>query len=154
EEPDPFDVFETYAEKLAFVYKKYGGKFLREALAEDPNKPINERSSREFWQRHVDELTAMGLHKAARIVAERAKKAPRELDQCPSPADVPEKATARRAWLFSKRQNYGLCPWCGSDRSPERVCDNGEGCVERSNNLIARSPPKNARLINGKWHKI
>jgi hypothetical protein len=153
DEPDPFDAFETFAETIAFIYKKLGGKFLREFLAEDPNKPINERSSRQFWQRQADELNAVGLHKVAAIVADRAKRAPHELDQCPYP-DTPEKATSRRAWFYSKRQKYGLCPWCGSDKKPDRVCNNGETCVERMENAIARSPPQNlAQMINNGWRR-
>ena len=143
EEPSQFDVFETSAEIYAFVYKECGKRALHEVLRKAVKGWRNQRQFEEI----AAELNAVGLRKVADIVLEYAAKAPHELDQCPYP-DVPEKATSRRAWFYSVRQKYNLCPWCGSDKSPERVCDNGEGCVERMDNAIARSPPANLpRLI-------
>jgi hypothetical protein len=86
--PDPFDAFETTAELAAFVHRKFGEEGLRQCLAmlDDPH--------REFLQEDADELAAVGLSKAAAILAEVAAKSLPEAERCP----YEEGSTNAKAW--------------------------------------------------------
>ena len=71
EEPNPFEDF-TSAELCAFVYRKHGAAGLREFLSDADD----ESSTREFYEDAAATLMAIGLAKAAAIVAEVAAQTP------------------------------------------------------------------------------
>jgi hypothetical protein len=96
-----FDAFETAAEIMAFVFHKTGEDGLRQCLSKG-------KSHREFLEDTAYELEAVGLPKAAAIVAEFAAISPSEADGCPH-----EEGTANyKSWHCSlqwhrrKQPNY------------------------------------------------
>jgi hypothetical protein len=80
EEPNPFEGF-TYPELCAFVYRKAGEAGLRDFLSAIDDKS----ATREFYEDAAATLSAVGLAKAAAIVAEVAAQTPSRMsfERCP-----------------------------------------------------------------------
>jgi hypothetical protein len=83
-EPDPWDNLETLAEVCAFTARKFGEEGLRQALA-----IVEGPSRRENFEDAAYELKAIGLTKAAAVVAEFAAACPSRADMVFCPYLVP-----------------------------------------------------------------
>jgi hypothetical protein len=92
EPPNPFDVFDSVSQIYGFIFKKLGEEGLRELLA-----MFTERAYRESFEDAAAELAAVGLGKAAAIVAEHAETLPPQASACPYPVD----SCNGREWLHS-----------------------------------------------------
>jgi len=144
----PLDGLTSLARHFAWHARKRGIDFVRELLNEIASGPVpaelwlltpeerNRIFTRETLEKAATELQSIGLKQLAKIVHEHAADRPRELGLCPHPPNT----AGARAWLFRERQKVGLCPWCGSDKSPAMICDNGEPCLIRWRSVLARTP--------------
>jgi hypothetical protein len=130
----------TWGQLFAWYKNQHGLPFVRGLLDYMASKPVpaelwkrtfEERCehiyTRESFTEAAAELRSVGLTKLATLVQQAGDKRPREIDLCPYEPGT----TNAKAWYFREYQKLGLCPWCGSDKSPEAVCDNGERCVTR-----------------------
>lgn len=140
EHKDPFEQFESVAELLAYWARKYGEQGFRELLtqlvgelmpAKAPwlltSEERNGITTTEQLEKYASDLESHGLRTLATIVRQHGADRPSQLQLCPY---APGTANAR-AWYFREYQKLGLCPWCGSDKSPEAICDNGDPCLVR-----------------------
>jgi hypothetical protein len=106
--PDDEPVFETLGARLAFVYHSEGAKGLREllfGLVESGKAP------REVLGEAADELTALGITRVARLVAEAAVQCPSLTDmrfcpylQPPYTDDPTANGANIRSWLFRRKR--------------------------------------------------
>jgi hypothetical protein len=130
----------TWGQLFAWYNRENGLPFVRKLLDYMASKPVptelwkrtrEERDqhiyTRESFTEAAAELRSVGLTKLAKLVQQAGDKRPREIDLCPYAPN----SDGARAWYFREYQKLGLCPWCGSDQSPEAICDNGELCVTR-----------------------
>jgi hypothetical protein len=147
-----YEQLESNAQLCAYFAKENGVDVFREFLrvTARPVPPrfweLSDEEKRRIYTREdyleiAGELRARGLKKLARIVAEHAVTRLRHIDLCPYPPG----STGERSWLWMERQHAHLCPWCGQDRSPGMICDNGETCETRWQNLSARTPRPNVK---------
>jgi hypothetical protein len=121
EEPNPFGDF-TSAELCAFVYRKHGAAGLREFLS----GADDDFSTREFYEDAAATLMAVGLAKAAAIVAEVAAQTPSQMsfERCcymqPPYVGRPGNILNVKCWLRSTR-NRLLVRCRGDERATEEV---------------------------------
>ena len=99
ETPDLFADFESAGEICAFVFHKSGADGLRECLGMT-TEGSTVTLTREFLEDAAGELEAVGLNKAADIVAEIAATKPSEIDLNPYDPD----SANGRSWLASRTQ--------------------------------------------------
>jgi hypothetical protein len=131
----------TWGQLFQWYRNEYGWDFVRGLLDYMASKPVaaelwkrtfEERCehiyTRESFMEAAAELRSVGLKRLAKLVQQAGDKRPREIDLCPYEPGT----TNAKAWYFREYQKLGLCPWCGSDKSPEAICENGQRCRDRT----------------------